>query len=72
MGIKGIWNCNKGQLVEIILAKYQPQNESTLEPLDGESSETLPTLRKVMSEIKDIKEKLAMKEVEVEDIYMSN
>ena len=69
LGIKGIWNCNKGQLVEIILAKYQPQNESTLEPLDGESSETLPTLGKVMSEIKDIKEKLAMKEVEVEDIY---
>ena len=53
----------------MILAKYQQQNESPTEPMEDESNEALPTLREMMTEIKDIKEKLAMKEVEVEDIY---
>lgn len=69
LGIRGIWSCNKDRLIELILEKSQPQNENPLRDEDDEPSEPSPMLRKVLSEVQEIKERLAMKEIEVKDIY---
>ena len=71
LGIKGIWSCNKQQLIELLLEKCQSQSKdgNSIELQEEETTEVLPTLRKLLAEIQEMKEKLAIKEVEVEDIY---
>ena len=69
LGIKGIWSYNKDRLIELILEKSQLQNENPIRDEDDEPNESSPMLRKVLLEVQEIKERLAMKEIEVEDIY---
>ena len=68
LGIKGIWNCTKAQLIDLILEKCQSRNNEPIE-VQEDSTNASTVLRKVLSEIKEVKEKLAIKEVEVEDLY---
>ena len=79
IGIPNVW-MNKDQLIDKIMEKHSSSTNSTTStttdghvPQDeqeiGETPNPPPSLRTVLSDIHEIKEKLAIKDTEIDDLY---
>ena len=69
LGLNGIW-VTKEELIKSIIENHQRSStvgEETEEVLQADDSNL--SLQKILSEVREIKEKLAIKDVEVDDLY---